>query len=113
MQEVGQVFGASVSPPTPLVTTGRIWTGGVQKVSIVLHDATAWARMTAPCPRITQTNVSGLGHAAQYSGGDNVWTLSVKQGASVIVLTVYGAKDAERQRSSEESLARLAPAPLD
>ncbi len=92
----------------PTGTTGCMWTGGPQSVSIVLRDATAWARITAPGPGITKTNVSGLGEAAQYSGMDNVWTLSVKQGASIIVLTVYGVKDAERQRSSEESLARLA-----
>jgi hypothetical protein len=77
-------------------------------VSIVLRDATAWARIIAPGPRITKTSVSGLGEAAQYSGMENVWTLSVKQGASVIVLTVYGVTGAEQQRSLEESLARLA-----
>jgi hypothetical protein len=37
----------------------------------------------------------------------DTWTLSVKQGAGVIVLTVYGVTG-ERQRSVEESLARLA-----
>ena len=77
-------------------------------MSIVLRDATAWARITAPGPRTTKTSVSGLGEAAEFSGMDNVWTLSVKQGSALIVLTVYGAKDPERQRPSEESLARLA-----
>jgi hypothetical protein len=38
----------------------------------------------------------------------NIWTLSVKQGNSVIVLTVYNAKTPDQQRSSEEALARLA-----
>lgn len=72
----------------------------------MLRDAAAWARITPPRPDITKTSVSGLGKAAQYPGMENTWTLSVTQGASVIVLTVYGVKG-ERQRSSEESLARL------
>lgn len=83
---------------------------------LLLRDATAWARLTAPGPGIPKTHVGGFGEAASVSGLDeathpgkeNVLTLSVKQGASVIVLTVYGVKGAERQRSSEESLARLA-----
>lgn len=115
VQEIGQVLGVSVSP-TPLGTTGCLWTGSSQRVSIVLRDATAWARITAPVQGITKTSVSGLGEATSVSGLDeavhpgqeNVLTLSVKQGASVIVLTVYGVKGTERQRSLEESLARLA-----
>ena len=52
------------------------------------------------CKR-TRRSGAILGHA-------NIWTLSVKQGANVIVLTVYGAKSPDQQRSAEESLARLA-----
>jgi len=107
VQEIGQVLGASVSPG-PLGTTGCMWAGGSQRVSIVLRDATAWVRITAPVSNITKTDVSGLGDAAQFSGNQTEWTLSVKQGANVIVLTVYGAKSPDQQRSSEESLARLA-----
>lgn len=115
VQEVGQVIGASVSP-TPLGTTGCLWTGTAQRVSIVLREATAWGRVTAPVHGITKTSISGLGEAASISGLDesahpgqeNVLTLSVKQGAAVIVLTVYGVKGTDRQRSAEESLARLA-----
>jgi hypothetical protein len=77
-------------------------------VSIVLRNATAWGGITAPGPNITKTDVSGLGDAAQFSGMQNIWTLSVKQGANVIVLTVYGAKSPDQQRSAEASLARLA-----
>jgi hypothetical protein len=106
-QEIGQVLGVTVSP-APLGTTGCMWGSGSQRVSIVLRDAAAWARITAPGPHITKTDVNGIGEAAQFSGMDKVWTLSVKQGASVIVLTVYGAKSSDQQRSSEESLARLA-----
>jgi|HubBroStandDraft_6_1064221.scaffolds.fasta_scaffold511679_1 hypothetical protein len=106
--EIGQVLGVSVSP-TPVGTTGCLWTGSSQRVSITLRDATAWARITAIAPgsKIIKTNMSGLGDAAQYSGMQDTWTLSVKQGAGVIVLTVYGVTG-ERQRSVEESLARLA-----
>ena len=115
-QEIGQVLGASISAPTPLGTTGCLWAGNSQRVSIVLRDATAWTRITMSVHGITKTSVSGLGEAASISGLDeaghqgkeNVLTLSVKQGGSVIVLTVYGVKGADRQRSSEESLARLA-----
>jgi ABC-type uncharacterized transport system YnjBCD ATPase subunit len=38
----------------------------------------------------------------------NFLTLSVKQGANVIILTVSGVNGTERQRSAEEALARLA-----
>ena len=106
VEEIAQVLGASVSP-TPLGTTGCMWKGSSQRVSIVLRDASAWARITAPGPNITKTDVSGLGDAAQFSGMSNYWTLSVKQGANVVVLTVYDAKSPDQQRSSEESLARL------
>jgi hypothetical protein len=77
-------------------------------VSIVLRDATAWARITTPVPSVTKTDVSGIGDAAQYSGIKDNWTLSVKKGGSVIILTVAGGKDIQHERSSEESLARLA-----
>jgi hypothetical protein len=106
-QEIAQVLGNPVSP-TPLGTTGCMWKGSPQYVSIVLRDASAWARTTAPGPGITKTDVSGIGDAAQFSGMQNIWTLSVKQGNNVIVLTVYGAKSPDQQRSSEESLVRLA-----
>ena len=108
VQEVGQALGASASTPAPQGTAGCIWTAGSQRVSITLRDATAWPRLTAQGPGITKTDVSGIGDAAQYSCMQDTWTLSVKQGASVIVLTVYGVKGADRQRSLEESLARLA-----
>ncbi len=107
VQQIAQVLGNSVSP-TPLGTTGCMWKGTPQYVSIVLRDASAWARITTQVPGITKTDVSGIGNAAQFSGMQNIWTLSVKQGNNVVVLTVYGAKGADRQRSSEESLARLA-----
>jgi hypothetical protein len=107
MQEVGQVLGGSVSPQ-PLGTTGCFWKGSSQRVSIVLRDATAWSRIITPVPNVTKTDVSGLGDAAQYSGIQNSWTLSVKKGGSVMILTVAGGNDIQQVRSSEESLARLA-----
>jgi len=106
-QELSQVLGASVSPK-PAGTTGCLWEGNPIRVNIGLRDAKVWPRITATGPRITKTDVSGLGDAAQFSGMDNIWTLSVKQGASVIVLTVLGTKSADQQRSMEESPARLA-----
>jgi hypothetical protein len=116
VQEIGQALGASVSSATPLGATGCMWAGGSQRVSIVLRPATAWARTTMPVPGMTKTSVGGLGDAASVSGlneaahpgQDNVLTLSVRKGANVIVLTVYGVEGAERQRSAEEALARLA-----
>jgi hypothetical protein len=114
VQEIGQVLGAPVSSAAPLGTTGCFWAGGSLRVSIVLRPESAWARTTMPVPGMTKTSVGGLGEAASVSGLDvahpdpnNVLTLSVKQGASVIVLTVYGVMGADRQRSAEESLARL------
>ena len=106
-QEIAQVLGNPVSP-MPLGTTGCMWKGSPQGVNITLRDASAWPRITAQGPGITKTDVSGIGDAASFSGMQNFWTLSVKQGNNVIVLTVTDAKTPDQQRSSEESLARLA-----
>ena len=105
--EIAQVLGNSVSPH-PLGTTGCMWNGHPQGLSIVLRDASAWARTIMPVQGMTKTDVSGIGDAASLSGMQNIWTLSVKQGSNIIVLTVYGAKSPDQQQSSEESLARLA-----
>src|SRR5271165_2505879 len=69
VQEIGQVLGASVSAPTPQGTTGCLWAASSQRVSIVLRDATAWARLTAPTSG--KTNASGLGEAMQFSEAGN------------------------------------------
>ncbi|MGA2170174.1 MAG: hypothetical protein ABSG62_18405 [Terracidiphilus sp.] len=107
VQEIAQVLGNPVSS-MPIGTTGCIWNGSPQGVNITLRNASAWPRITAQGPGITKTDVSGIGDAASFSGMQNMWTLSVKQGNNVIVLTVTGAKTPDQQRSSEESLARLA-----
>jgi hypothetical protein len=107
VQEIAQVLGNPVSP-MPLGTTGCMWKGSQQGVSIVLRDASAWARITMSVPGITKTDVGGIGDAASFSGMQNIWTLSVKQGNSVIVMTVNNAKSPDQQRSSEESLVKLA-----
>ena len=107
VEEIAQVLGNSVSS-MPLGTTGCMWKGSPQGVSIALRDASAWARTIMPVQGMTKTDVSGIGDAASLSGMQNTWTLSVRQGNNVIVLTVYGAKSPDQQRSSEESLARLA-----
>ena len=107
VQEIAQVLGNSVSP-MPVGTTGCMWKGSPQYVSIVHRDASAWARTIMPVQGMTKTDVSGIGDAASLSGMQNIWTLAVKQGNDVIVLTVYGAKTPDQQKSSEESLARIA-----
>ena len=107
VEEIVQVLGNSVSP-TPLGTTGCMWKGIPQGLSIALRDASAWPRIKMPAPGITKTDVSGIGDAASFSGLQNMWALSVKQGNKVIVVTVNGTKNADQQRSSEESLVRLA-----
>jgi len=107
VQEIAQALGNPVSP-MPLGTTGCMWKGSPQGVSIMLRDASAWARITMSGPGITKTDVSGIGDTASFSGMQNNWTLSVKQGNSVIVLTVNDAKSPDQQRSSEESLVKLA-----
>jgi len=107
VDEAAQVLGNAVSP-TPVGTAGCMWKGSPQYVSITVRDASAWARITAQGPGVTKTDVSGIGDAASFSGMQNIWTLSVKQGNSVIVLTVYNAKTPDQQRSSEQALARLA-----
>ncbi len=107
VQEIAQVLGNSVSP-MPVGTTGCMWKGSPQYVSIVHRDASAWERTIMPVQGMTKTDVSGIGDAASLSGMQNIWTLAVKQGNDVIVLTVYGAKTPDQQKSSEESLARVA-----
>ena len=106
-QEIAQALGNSVTP-TPLGTTGCMWKGTPQYVSIVLRLASAWVRITTPNQGITKTDASGIGDAASFSGMNNVLTLSVKQGNNVIVLTVMGAKTPDQQKSSEQALAKLA-----
>ncbi len=107
LEEIAQVLGNPVSP-TPVGTTGCMWKGSPQYVSIVQRPASAWGRIIMPVQGMTKTDVSGIGDAASLSGMQNIGTLSVKQGNNVIVLTVYSAKSPDQQRSSEESLARLA-----
>jgi hypothetical protein len=107
VEEVAQVLGNTVSP-MPVGTTGCMWKGSPQYVSIVQRTASAWQRIIMPVQGMTKTEVSGIGDAASLSGMQNIWTLSVKQGNNVIVLTVYSAKSPDQQRSSEESLARIA-----
>jgi hypothetical protein len=92
----------------PVGTTACIWKGRPQGVNITQRDASAWPRITMQGPGVTKTDVGGIGDAASFSGVQNMWTLSVKKGNNVIVLTVQGAKSPDEQRSSEESLARLA-----
>lgn len=106
-QEIAQVLRNPVSS-MPICTTGCTWNGSPQGVNITLRNASAWPRITAQGPGISKTDVSGIGDAASFSGMQNMWTLSVKQGNNVIVLTVTGAMTADQQRSSEESLARFA-----
>lgn len=107
VEEIAQVLGNPVSP-MPLGTTGCMWRGRPQSVNIVQRPASAWERIITPVQGITKTDVSGIGEAASLSGMGNTWTLSVKQGNNVLVLTVSGAKSPDQLRSSEESLARLA-----
>jgi len=106
-QEIQQVLGNSVTS-TPIGTTGCMGKGTPQSMTIVLRPASAWASITTPVQGITKTDVSGIGDAASFSAMQNIWTLSVKQGNNVLVLTVYGAKTPDQQKSSEQSLAKLA-----
>jgi hypothetical protein len=106
-QEIQQVLGNSVTP-NPLGTTGCMWKGTPQYVSIVVRPASAWARTILPVQGMTKTDVSGIGDAASLSGMQNIWTLSVKQGNNVLVLTVYNTKTPDQQKSSEQALAILA-----
>jgi hypothetical protein len=50
VQEIGQVLGASIAPPTPIGTTGCLWAGGSLRVTPVVRDATAWPRIAMPGP---------------------------------------------------------------
>jgi hypothetical protein len=97
VKEIAQVLGNTVSS-IPVGTTGCMWKGSPQYVSVVQLPASAWGRIIMP----VQGYVSGIGDAVSLSGMQNLWTLSVKQGNNVIVLTVYGAKSPDQQRSSEE-----------
>jgi hypothetical protein len=106
-QEIAQALGNSVSP-SPLGSTGCMWKGTPQYVSIVVRPASSWDRIIMPVQGATKTDISGIGDAASFSGMQNIWTLSVKRGSNIIVLTVYGAKTPDQQKSSEQSLAKLA-----
>lgn len=117
VEEIGRVLGSTVSNTTPLGTTGCVWATNSSKVTLTLKDAkdpSRWARVTMPVPGMTKSSISGLGDAAQItvaveSGNakDAYATLSVKRGANIITLGVYGPKDPNQQSALEQSLARL------
>jgi hypothetical protein len=117
VEEIGRALGATVSNTTPLGTTGCIWATDSSKVTLTLKDAkdpSRWERVTTPVPGVTKSSVNGLGEAAQIavaveSGNakDAYATLSVKQGANIITLGVYGPKDPNQQSALEQSLARI------
>jgi hypothetical protein len=106
VDEVVHVLGNSVSP-APLGTNGCLWKGSPQGVSIVVQDASIWPRTIAPSTILKKESVSGIGDAASFSGSQNQWTLSVKQGNNVLIVKVYNGTP-DQQRASEQSLARLA-----
>jgi hypothetical protein len=87
---------------------GCIWGSGLQRVILILGDASTWSQITAPSPGVTKNEVSGIGDAAFFGGGFGTWTLTVKRGNDVISLVVIGAKIPDLQKSSEQSLAKLA-----
>jgi len=105
--EVAPVIGSSVSP-NPFGNNGCMWGNGLQRVILMLGDASTWSQIAAPAPNITKTDVSGIGDAAFFGGGFGTWTLTVKQGNDVISLVVIGAKTPDLQNSSEQTLAKLA-----
>jgi hypothetical protein len=106
-EEVAPVIGSSVSP-NPFGNNGCMWGSGLQRVILMLGDASAWSQIIAPAPHITKTEVSGIGDAAFFGGGFGTWTLTAKQGNEVISIVVIGAKTPDLQKSSEQSLAKLA-----
>jgi hypothetical protein len=107
LQEIVQVLGNPVTA-NPLGTTGCMWKGTPQYVSVVVRPASSWSRIILPVQGVTKTDVGGIGDAASLSGMQNIWTLSVKQGSNVLVITVYNTKPPDQQKTSEQSLAKLA-----
>jgi len=107
--QVTAAIGATVGEGKPIADTGCSWTSATPHivVTVSLWDGAKWDRMKAPLPGATKTPVSGVGDDAIFTAmGPNAefTTLSVKKGATVYTLKVYGV-DAPKQRSAEQALA--------
>ena len=109
-----------------------MWLAGVARASVVLLPASAWTPTITPVSGMIKRSVGGLGEAAGFSEAahpspvagchlalhelsagrrcpaESGLTLSIKQGANVVVVMVVGLKDAGREGSAEAALARLA-----
>lgn len=109
--EIGSELGAPVGAGEATGSTGCQWIAtrqvgaAIPRVTLVFYGAGAWRGMTANFPRVTKTTASGLGDAAVYATTGNLTTLSVKKGATVFVVRLYGVDGQSEQMAIEKTLA--------
>jgi hypothetical protein len=111
---VGPTFGAS----SAIGATGCSWTAPTGKgspnvtVTLVVQDASLWAKATAPLPGIARVPESGIGDAAIYTIAGPYASLGVRKGAVTVIIRMYGVHDLAKQKTLEKSLAADAIAKL-
>ncbi len=115
--QVSAVLGASVGEGKRVVSRLCDWSVSGEaagtsrkKVTLTLQDERAFAYAKAPVGNgITKTPVSGIGDDAVYGTTPHVGTvLTVKKGATVFTVRVYGydeTKDVEQIKEKEKTLA--------
>lgn len=109
--EIGAELGAPMGAGEATGSTGCQWIAtrqvgaAIPRATLVFYGAGAWSGMTANFPRVTKTTVPGLGDAAVYATTGNLTTLSVKKGATVFVVRLYGVDGQSKQMAIEKALA--------
>ena len=111
LAQVKSAMGVDMNPGTPIFDTGCSWHGSAASVNVTLSFQLAskwWAAIKAPIVPYVKTPVSGIGDEAIYIKGGNLVWLSVKKGARILNVKVYGVNDEAKQKAIEKSLALAA-----
>ena len=111
---VGSTFGASQA----ISTTGCQWAAPKQGdtpgaiVTLVVQDAKAWDRATAPLAGVSRVPESGIGDAAMYTIAGPLASLGVRKGAVTVIIRMYGVHPLDKAKTMEKALAAEAIAKL-
>jgi len=115
--EVSAAMGTKMSDGMPIANTGCSWNAAhlIASFSYQLH--VDWGKLKAPslAPGLSKSSVSGVGDDAVFSivQGDKPFvSLSVKKGARIFMVRVYGVASVEDQKRIEKTLASQAAARL-
>ena len=111
LAQVKAAVGVDMNAGTPIFDTGCSWHGSAESVDVTLSFQLAskwWAAIKTPIVPYVKTPVSGIGDEAIYIKGGNLVWLSVKKGARILNVKVYGVNDEAKQKAIEKALALAA-----